>query len=388
MHMVSRFRQFCRAVPVAVALVVPVAAQIPATPSTQPAGTPTTAPDGTPATPSTQPAGTPTTAPDGTTLTPGAPAASASATGLCEISGPVLSPADFNVEAGQPVADVTTTMLPDGRIRIYAFAQNQGIRSAVSVAPDGLSFVPEAGARLPDGAGMPRIVGDPIGGYRLFFISGDGIQSALSADGLTFAAEAGFRITKEAAGFTDATGVLQPLSGTSLVAVPTGGYRMYFSDLPRPGDTPGGHRVKSAVSPDMVNWVVEPGVRVGEGAPVLTDSAEHPFVLPHPDGSVTLYFAKFGPTAGGVEGVYQSTSTDGLTFTTEELAVYGGNDPDLIRRADGTLLMYYGGFDPIIGGTVSVAACPDPAAPPAIDPAAEPSVAPAITPMRVGAARR
>lgn len=305
----------------------------------------------------TPPAGTPATS------TPASTAA-ASATGVCTISGPVLTPADFGIAAGAVLADVSTTILADGRIRMYAFGQGRGVVSAVSVSPDGLSFVPEAGSRLPDGSGMPRILGDPVGGYRLFFTSGDGIKSALSTDGLTFVEEAGFRISKEQAGFTNAAGALQALSGATVVAVPTGGYRMYFSDLPRPGETPGGHRVKSAVSSDMVNWTVEEGLRMGTGALTLSDSAEHPFALAHPDGQVTLYWGKFGSSAtGAAEGLYQSTSADGLTFTTETLSVYFGNDPDLIRRPDGTLLAYYGGFDPVIGGTVNVAVCPDPAAP-------------------------
>lgn len=310
-----------------------------------PMGTP---PSGTPGTPTTPGTHTPTTT---------------SAVGVCTISGPVLTPTDFNVAAGQPVADVSTTVLADGRIRIYAFAQGQGVRSAVSVSADGLSFVPEAGARLADGAGMPRIVGGPVGGYRLFFISGDGIKSATSTDGLTFTLEEGFRISKAQAGLLDATGAPQALSGGSMVNLPDGRYRMYFSDLPRPGGTPGGHRVKSAVSTDMLTWTMEPGILLGTGATTLTESAEHPFALPHPDGSVTLYYGKFGASpTGAAEGLYQSTSTDGRTFTTETLAVFFGNDPDLIRRADGTLLAYYGGFDPVIGGIVFVATCPDPAA--------------------------
>jgi plastocyanin len=213
---------------------------------------------------------------------------------------------------------------------------------------------------------MPRIVGGPVGGYRLFFISGGGIRSATSADGLNFTIEPGLRISMEQAELRDATGALQSLSGGSMVNLPDGRYRMYFSDLPVPGTTPGGHRVKSAVSTDMITWEVEPGIRLGAGAPVLTDTAEHPYALPHPDGSVTLYYGKFSTAPGFIEGTFFSTSTDGLTFTTETLAVFGGNDPDGIRRQDGTLLLYYGGFDPLIGGTVSVATCPDPAAPAAV----------------------
>ena len=59
--------------------------------------------------------------------------------------------------------------------------------------------------------------------------------------------------------------------------------------------------------------------------------------------------------------------------------MFFGNDPDLIRRADGTLLAYYGGFDPVIGGIVSVATCPDPAAPAAAVPTPAPSPAPSST---------
>ena len=285
--------------------------------------------------------------------------------GVCTISGPVLTPANFGIAAGAVLADVSTTILADGRIRLYAFGQGLGVVSAVSVSADGLSFVPEAGSRLPDGSGMPRIVGGPVGGYRLFFTSGDGIRSATSADGLTFTVEAGFRVTKEQGGFTTATGTLIALSGaSSLVALPDGRYRMYFSTLPRPGETAGGHRVKSAVSVDMITWTVEAGILLGAGAAMLTESAEHPFALPHPDGSVTLYYAKFGESpTGAAQGLYQSTSTDGRTFATEALSVFFGNDPDLIRLADGTLRAYYGGFDAVIGGTVNVATCPDPAAP-------------------------
>jgi hypothetical protein len=98
---------------------------------------------------------------------------------------------------------------------------------------------------------------------------------------------------------------------------------------------------------------------------VLTESAEHPFALANPDGSVTLYYGKFtGPGSGSAnpEGVYESTSVDGLTFETETYDVYNGNDPDVLRLADGSLIVYYGNFDPAVGGTINVARCADPSA--------------------------
>ena len=287
--------------------------------------------------------------------------APASGTGSCTIVGPVLGPSDFGVAAGQVVADMSAVRLADGRVRLYLFAQGLGIVSAVSVATDGLAFTPESGTRMPDGSGMPRVLATPGGGWRMFFTSGNGIKSATSTDGLTFTAEPGFRVTAEAAGFSDTT--VAATSGATVVTLPDGRYRMYFSDLPRPGDPPGHHPVRSAVSTDMLTWRVEDGVRIGPGAPVLTESAEHPFALANPDGSVTLYYGKFsGPGSGSAqpEGAYQSTSIDGLTFEQESLDVFFGNDPDALRLIDGTLVLYYGQFDAQVGGTINVAHCPDP----------------------------
>lgn len=281
----------------------------------------------------------------------------------CTIVGPVLAPSDFGVPAGQPVADVTSVLLADGRVRLYVFAQGRGIVSAVSLTPEGTTFVTEPGERLPDGSGMPRAVVLADSRVRLFYTSAGGIKSAISEDGVTFTNEPGFRVTAAAAGF-GATGPGQlegATSGATIMALPDGRFRMYFSDLPRPGDPPGGHVVKSAVSDDQVTWTIESGIRLGAGASSLTDSAEHPFALSNPDGSMTLYYGKFGESGSmKPEGVYQSTSLDGLTFVEETLSVFFGNDPDVLRLSDGTLVMYYGGFDPLIGGTISVARCPDP----------------------------
>ncbi len=319
--------------------------------------------------------------------TPGTPAPPATGTGVCTIVGPLLAPTDFGVAAGQVLADTSAVRLADGRVRMYTFAQGLGVVSAVSLTAEGVSFVPEPGARMPDGSGMPRAFALAGGGWRLFYTSGNGIRSAISTDGLTFTAEPGFRITAEAAGFSDTT--VAATSGATVMQLADGRYRMYFSDLPRPGDPPGGHRIKSALSTDQLAWTMEAGVRVGPGATVLTESAEHPFVLPNPDGSVTLYYGKFGgPGSASPEGVYQSTSVDGLTFTQETLAVYFGNDPDALRLVDGTLVLYYGQFDPRVGGTINVARCPDPGVgsttqptpSPTPGPTPEPSPSPAPSP--------
>lgn len=172
------------------------------------------------------------------------------AAGACTIVGQLLAPSDFGVAAGLPLADTSAVLLPDGRVRMYMFAQGVGIVTAVSVGTDGASFIPEAGARLPDGSGMPRAVAMPGGGWRLFYINGSGIQSAVSTDGLNFTVEDGFRITAEAAGVGGSTA--GATSGATVTQLADGRYRMYFSDLPRPGDAPGGHWIKSAVSTDQL----------------------------------------------------------------------------------------------------------------------------------------
>ena len=289
------------------------------------------------------------------------PTPPSTAAGACTIVGPLLGPTDFGVAAGLPLADTSAVLLPDGRVRMYMFAQGVGIVSAVSVGADGASFIPEAGARLPDGSGMPRAVALASGGWRLFYINGGGIQSAVSTDGLNFTVEDGFRITAEAAGVGSSTA--GATSGATVVRLTDGSYRMYFSDLPRPGDAPGGHWIKSAVSTDQLSWTVEDGIRLGPGASVLTDSAEHPFALANPGGSVTLYYGKFtGPGSATTEGLYESTSADGLTFETETYDVFFGNDPDALRLTDGSLVVYYGQFDAAIGGTINLARCTDPGA--------------------------
>ncbi len=282
-----------------------------------------------------------------------------SAAGGCTIVGPVLGPSDFGVPAGQPVADVSALRLADGRIRLYVFAQSRGIVSAVSLTPEGTAFAVEAGSRLPDGSGMPRAVALSDGRVRLFYTSGSGIKSAISTDGVNFSDEPGFRMTATAADFGGTTA--RATSGATIVALADGSYRMYFSDLPRPGDPPGNHLIKSAVSRDQMAWSVEAGIRLGPGAQGITESSEHPFALSNPDGSVTLYYGKFGNTgSANAEGLYQSTSTDGLTFTSETYDVFFGNDPDAVRRTDGSVLLYYGAFDPLIGGTINAAVCPAP----------------------------
>jgi hypothetical protein len=251
-----------------------------------------------------------------------------------------LQPSDAGLEAGSVLADISVIKLSDDTYRAY-FATNEGIRSATS--DDGLTFTVEDGFRLPEGYGMPRVVRLDDGSYRLFAIVSDGITSAVSDDGLEFTVEEGTRIKASDFG-------VEQLSGGSLVELDDGTYRMYFSDLPKPGEGVKDHQVFSATSSDMLTWTAESGVRVGSGSGIDM-SAEHPFVIKQSDGTFRMFYYRNNPT-----GLWTATSTDGLTWEDEESTGITekteGNDPDVVILPDGRWRLYYGDFDESIGGLI------------------------------------
>jgi len=139
------------------------------------------------------------------------------------------------------------------------------------------------------------------------------------------------------------TGSVVPLAG--------GGYRMYFSEL---RDTPADPAtvMKSATSPDQLRWAMDPGVRIGPGASHLDQNATDPFAMANPDGSVTAwYFVQVasGSSFQGTNGLYASTSSDGLEFRTSGLTGIPGGNPNVIVRADGARVMYLSASDPSSG---------------------------------------
>ena len=251
-----------------------------------------------------------------------------------------LQPSDAGLESGSVVADISVIKLSDDTYRAY-FAINEGIRSATS--NDGLTFTVEDGFRLPEGYGMPRVVRLSDGRYRLFAIVSDGIASAVSDDGLEFTVEEGTRIKASDFG-------VEQLSGGSLVELDDGTYRMYFSDLPKPGEGVKNHQIFSATSSDMLTWTAETGVRVGSGSDIDM-SAEHPFVIKRSDGTFRMFYYINNPT-----GQWTATSTDGLTWEDQESTGITekteGNDPDVVTLPDGNWRLYFGDFDESIGGVI------------------------------------
>jgi hypothetical protein len=249
-----------------------------------------------------------------------------------------ITAADAGQTSTQVFADATVIRLTDGRWRMYMFA-NSAYRSAIS--SDGLSFAMEPGFRMREGNGQSRAWRLDDGRIRLYF-SSNGIGSAVSSDdGTTFVEESGTRLSVGAAG-------MSALTGPGIIRMPSGLYRMYFSDLPIPGEGVKPHMIKSATSSDLLTWTMDGGVRVGTGA-TLTGNAEHPCAFVNSDGSVTMFYFRNTDLK-----LYQSTSTDGLTFGSEQLTGLDLNDPDIVRLPDGTVRLYGGGINSS-GGFISSA---------------------------------
>lgn len=275
------------------------------------------------------------------------PAASPQSQGWTDL-GRILEPADFGQPAGTIVGDPTGVLLQDGRIRLFVFVDRQGVWRAISRDSSGTAYQVEGRCTLEPHKptnkrgvpwGMPRVVPIP-GGYRMFYMQDDGIASATSKDTEIWTQEPGLRITAQQAGFAATT------TG-SLVTLPRGGYRLYFSNLRHSPADPA-TVMKSATSPDMLRWTMDAGVRVGPGSPHLDHNATDPFVLGEPDGSFTAwYFVQ--PAAGssfrGASGLYVARSKDGLTFETAVRTGIPGGNPNVIVRADGVRLMFLSATD-------------------------------------------
>lgn len=294
------------------------------------------------------------------------------------------------------LADVTVLPLSDGRYRMFIGdapvtpATPRGIHSAIS--SDGVSFTLESGPRVvrpyPTSATTavqfihPHVVRMDDGRVRLFVSGGGGISSLTSADdGMTFTLDTGLRIRAADVGVTR-------ISGPSIVKMKTGGWRMYFSELnPNSVDPTTGHvtlavnRIFSAFSTDLLTWAIDSGVRAGPGSAITNSgSAEHPGSIANDDGSVTLiYFRNIHEDSSGSSlGLWASTATDGLNFTSEAPTPFllswprvgvtppttytwstigPGGDPFLMRLNTGEVRIYYNSGDDT-GGAIYTARHP------------------------------
>jgi hypothetical protein len=279
----------------------------------------------------------------GTPVQPGSPTASTVKMAAIFTKVGVALSADTFSSTGKQVADVTAVRLADGRVRLYAFVASDGIRSAISTDRSGTRFVAEPGRRItwaPGGQTRAYKLAD--GRVRLFYLDTGSIKSAISSDGLSFVDE-GVRITTADAGF-------EP-GGLSIVKV-GGGYRGYFSNLEKPGDSRT-RIARTATSPDMLKWTVGRYVAGASGS--IKKGASHPFAISS-GKTIALYY---NGDRGSFYGTLRATSTDGVTFSNERAIIAGAGDPQLLTLASGKTLLFYGekvagkGFGVLVARTAS-----------------------------------
>ncbi len=262
---------------------------------------------------------------------------------LVDDLGPAITGEILGLPADRSVADSSAIVLEDGRVRLYYFAQKEGI--SCSISENGIEFIPEAMGLLHEGYGMPRVVRLEDGRIRMFVSDWQGVWSAISEDGLAFTLEEGLRLSTEDSGF-------DRIGKFTILPLVDGGYRAYLHRLSIPGVNPGAdHTIRSAVSPDQLTWTMEEGVLLGVDAEFLAEGAREPFPLARADGGVTLIYTNVAqlPTS-----LYTATSLDGITFTEAYPLNLDGAGPFVLRRPSGRYFLYYDAHDETLGHHVRV----------------------------------
>jgi len=148
--------------------------------------------------------------------------------------------------------------------------------------------------------------------YYQTFENGQGVfKSALSSDGLNWEPEPGTRLT--GGGEFDPDNVVHP----SVIALPQGGYRMYYDGEIKKTDQEFIWRILSATSPDGLSWTKDEGVRIDvEEEPLEADLVFNSHAKYNElTGTYELYFGVQTPNDDFIDGIYLATSTDGLIFS-------------------------------------------------------------------------
>lgn len=128
------------------------------------------------------------------------------------------------------------------------------------------------------------------------------------------------------------------------------GVRLYYAS----STTGGAANIGTAYAADGVAFTPAPGPVIGpavSGDACHADGADHPAAIRRGDGTVVLLYEG---RSGAVRQLCLATSTDGLAFTVQGVAIAPSPDAgtfdhdavrggSLVEREDGSLLAYYGG---------------------------------------------
>ena len=242
------------------------------------------------------------------------------------------------------INNVEVIELEDGRYRMYFHQGPTQMKSAIST--DGKTFTLESGTRLT--GTMPSLVKLPNGTWRMYFKSGtDVFKSATSTDGLTWKVEAGERL--RSGGQNDPDDIAHP----TVVALPEGGYRMYYDGETRKTEQEFTWRVLSATSTDGLNFVKDEGIRLDVNVEPLLSGLSFSAHALYEGGVYYLYFAA-ERSEGEPSGIYLATSENGLTFTVQQEPLLAQvvtpapgeipnypQDPFVLKLASGDRMFYW-----------------------------------------------
>jgi hypothetical protein len=200
-------------------------------------------------------------------------------------------------------------------------------------------------ARMPDGRW--RLFYTAVGPERPFRQAQGSIFSAVSADGLDFTLEDGYRLAPD----PDVEWMRRRVLAPTITRLADGRWRMYF-EARGTADRP--TVIASATSPDLLAWTVEPGIRLELAADV-----GGPRFVALPDGRGRIYcFSRAD------QSIVSAVTADGRSFAWEPgeriRATGEGMETAGITAADvlpptapgGAWLMLYSAWQDVPPGTV------------------------------------
>ena len=238
----------------------------------------------------------------------------------------------IDVDAGRDPHRVLTPNvidLPGGGYRMYYYSHEperhaEGVVGCVVSAssPDGETWARDEGRRVdahaPDAENRtlcPDVVALPEGGYRMYYQAHSAsdrglVLSSVSQDGLNWTREPGIRFGAPGAVY----------GSPRCVPLEDGRWRLYCHEYPEEPKSTGintGNHVISAISGDGLDFQREPGVRVPQESRLEDYAVYAVEVLRLGDGSYRMYYA--GWSSNPVEGrIFSATSDDGLTWDKDE----------------------------------------------------------------------